>query len=95
MRVEWVGAEPLAWLLDTAGAGTGLYLHDAADEDAVAELTEQVQEAAMEALWYPWPQCSLHPNSHPLSVGDEAGLSWKCPKNGSRIAALGELPAQG
>jgi hypothetical protein len=55
------------------GSTMGIYVL-AADSDAqrIASLADQVQEWAVETLWKAglsatWPECPLHPGSHPKS----------------------------
>ena len=62
---------------DSGGTGSAIYLSDA-DEgaSAVAELADQVQEAAVEARWgegvsAAWPACPEHLDSHPLTAALE------------------------
>ena len=39
-----------------------------------------------------WPECRLHPGTHPLKVTDAAGTAvWSCPKTGDVIAPVGSL----
>jgi hypothetical protein len=67
--------------------------------EQVAELADQVQEWAVEALWRAslpavWPECPAHPNSHPLKPeirGDQA--IWCCPHTGTMVAPIGGLPS--
>ena len=41
-----------------------------------------------------WPECPLHPDSHPLraEVGVDEVLVWTCPKEGAVMARVGDLP---
>lgn len=65
------------------GSGQGVRWKDSGSAaDRLANLADQVQEWAVEALWSAgvaavWPHCPQHPNSHPLSaavaVGGDAG----------------------
>lgn len=70
----------------SVAAGYGLMLHEpdgsghgvrwpesGSAADRLANLADQVQEWAVEALWSAgvpavWPHCPQHPNSHPLSA---------------------------
>ncbi|MGH3117926.1 MAG: hypothetical protein ACRDWY_07370 [Actinomycetes bacterium] len=82
-----------AWLRDGSGFGTGVYLSDALSPDeAVAEVADVVQEAAIEALHGAWPSCPRHPDSHPLTAAMSRGeASWLCGRDGSFIAKIGQL----
>lgn len=65
--------------------------------ERLADLADQVQEWEVEELpgqgkSSSWPECPDHPNSHPLSPITRDGQAvWTCPRNGRRIAAIGEL----
>lgn len=83
-----------AMLWEADGSGTGIYLGDgwASEAEAVAELADQVQEAAIEALWSAtgkgaWPACAEHPNGPPLFPGLHDGrASWFLPdRRSSRV----------
>ena len=85
------------------GSGQGIrLLADAPRPEQLANLADQVQEWAVEALWSigksaVWPQCPEHPDSHPLQpqvvdeYTDAAHAVWRCPKSGHVIAPIGEL----
>ncbi|MEV6483079.1 hypothetical protein [Streptomyces sp. NPDC051576] len=65
--------------------------------EQLANLADQVQERAVEALWSEgapavWPSCPAHPDTHPLTATVVAGTAvWVCPKNGATVARIGEL----
>ncbi len=65
----------------------------------VAELADQVQEWAVEALCAAtmpavWPECPAHPNAHPLAPVVLHGQAvWSCPRDGVTVALIGELAA--
>lgn len=65
----------------------------------VAELADQVQEWAVEALCAAlkpavWPECPAHPNAHPLAPTVRHGQAvWSCPRDGVTVALIGELAA--
>jgi hypothetical protein len=96
-------SEPGLMLYAPDGSGQGIrLLSDAPRSVQLANLADQVQEWAVEALWSigrsaVWPQCPEHPDSHPLQpqVVDEytsaAHAVWRCPKSGHVIAPIGEL----
>jgi hypothetical protein len=56
------------------GSGQGIrWPQSGPGADRLANLADQVQEWAVEALWSAgvpavWPRCPQHPNSHPLSA---------------------------
>ena len=65
--------------------------------ERLADLADQVQEWAVEALWSEgapavWPHCPAHPDTHPLAATAVAGTAvWVCPKSGATVARIGEL----
>lgn len=70
--------------------------------ERVAWLAEQVQEWEVEALAAAgrpatWPECPEHPDSHPLEpvVSADGRASWRCPRSGVTVGAIGELSASG
>ncbi len=81
------------------GVGSqGIYVQvDLSPPERLADLADQVQEWEVEELSAAarsatWPECPLHPNSHPLAPqvrGDQA--AWCCPSSGQVIAAIGAL----
>jgi hypothetical protein len=86
-----------AYLEDAeTGTATGLNLwqgEGARPRDVIADMTEQVQDIAMEVRWRAWPRCPRHPGSHPMALGEEASrLVWLCPTSRDVVAPVGELP---
>jgi hypothetical protein len=84
------------------GFGQGLRWPPApTDPNCLADLADQVQEWAVEALWHAsvpafWPHCPEHPNTHPLKATVIAGAAvWTCPKSGATAARIGELAGNG
>ncbi|WP_194900187.1 hypothetical protein, partial [Catenulispora pinisilvae] len=79
------------------GSGQGLIWLGGPGPDPLANLADQVQEWAVEALWTAgepavWPHCPIHPNTHPLTATVEAGTAvWACRTSGATVAAIGEL----
>jgi hypothetical protein len=80
------------------GTGMGLRIEgDGDDAWQVADLADQVQEWAVEALWLGglpavWPECSEHPDTHPLAPLVKGGVAvWLCPHTGTIVASIGEL----
>jgi hypothetical protein len=66
--------------------------------ERVAQLADQVQEWEVEELCAvgrpaTWPECPEHPGSHPLEpvVTDAGAASWRCPRPGLTVCAIGEL----
>jgi hypothetical protein len=87
-------------LLNEEGHGLGLSVNEGdSPVQRLAHLADQVQEWAVEELWRQglpatWPECPLHPNSHPLqpAVVDDKAV-WSCPKDAEVVARIGELAA--
>jgi hypothetical protein len=85
---------------DGTGAGAGVRLGQPA-ADQVVELADHAQEWAVEALnavGLPavWPECRLHPDSHPLSPVVRRDIAvWLCPRDDVEIAVIGRLPNHG
>jgi len=81
---------------DGSGAGVGVRLGQPA-ADQIAELAGNAQEWAVEALnaaGFPavWPECPLHPDSHPLNPVVRRGVAvWLCPRDDVEIATIGRL----
>jgi hypothetical protein len=65
--------------------------------ERLANLADQVQEWAVEALWSEgasavWPQCPTHPDTHPLTATVRMDTAvWVCPKKGTTLGRIGEL----
>jgi hypothetical protein len=100
LRVEELPDHPdlHAYLWDSTGAGTGVYLSDASEgAELVADAADKVQDAAFEALWREgkstsWPSCPHHPDTHPLAPGAEAGQAvWWCQVNAETAGIIGSL----
>lgn len=54
----------------------------------------EVEELARLGRSAVWPQCAVHPNTHPLNVELIAGQArWLCPKSPSYSWRVGDLPA--
>ncbi|WP_127939789.1 hypothetical protein [Nonomuraea polychroma] len=91
--------EPFVWLHAPDGSGQGVQIRRGGDTPhQVADLADQVQEWAVEALWLEglpavWPECPAHPDTHPLSATVTGGVAvWACPQTKTVIAAIGGLP---
>ncbi|WP_327356843.1 hypothetical protein [Streptomyces sp. NBC_01304] len=91
--------EPGVWLLapDGTGRSVGSVLWSPDRAEQSAELADQAQEWAVEALWGAgraavWPECPEHPDAHPLSPGTRAGTAvWSCPRSRQVVAEIGRL----
>ena len=76
-----VAADYGLMLHDPDGSGHGIrWLEDGTHADRLANLADQVQEWAVEALWSAgapavWPHCPQHPNSHPLAATTTAAIA--------------------
>jgi hypothetical protein len=85
---------------DGSGAGAGIRLGQPI-ADQIVELADHAQEWAVEALnavGLPavWPECPLHPDSHPLApLARQDVAIWLCPRNDVEIAPIGRLPGRG
>ncbi|WP_406171683.1 hypothetical protein [Streptomyces sp. NBC_00996] len=84
------------------GSGQGVYWGpDDRPGVRLAEVADQVQEWAVEALWTEgesavWPRCPAHPDSHPSAATVVEGVAvWVCPKTGVSVSRIGELPPLG
>lgn len=89
----------ILWAPD--GSGQGVYAHpDDRPGARLAEVADQVQDWAVEALWTEgepavWPHCPKHPNSHPLAATVvERTAVWVCPQGGPPVHTIGELPTR-
>ncbi|MEU6803105.1 hypothetical protein [Streptomyces neyagawaensis] len=82
------------------GSGWGVWAEpDGRPGVLTAEVADQVQGWAVEALWAAgesavWPSCPAHPNTHPLEAAVEKGTAvWCCPRGGATTVPVGELPS--
>ena len=79
------------------GQGQGILVPDGDRPRQLARVADQVQEWAVEELWYlgrpaTWPECPFHPESHPLEPAVIADTAlWQCPKTAEPMGAIGEL----
>ena len=87
-----------AFLYAQDGSGQGISIAlGRPPAQQVAELADQVQEWAVEALWTlgrptNWPSCPRHPYSHPLAAMESHGRAvWQCPADRFEVAAIGRL----
>ncbi|GAA2378564.1 hypothetical protein GCM10010404_38530 [Nonomuraea africana] len=91
--------EPVVMLYGPDGTGLGIQIRSGGDiPHQVADLADQVQEWAVEALWQEglpavWPECPAHPDTHPLTavIRDDTAV-WSCPRSRTIIAPIGQLP---
>ena len=88
-----------AWIQSphgTSGTGIRVYLSQPPAE-RLANLADQIQEWEVEELSAAgrpatWPECPLHPGTHPLSAQPHAGqAAWCCPKTRQVIRPIGAL----
>ncbi len=93
-----LSATASAFLYATDGSGQGISVAlGQPPVRQVADLADQVQEWAVEALWMlgrptNWPACPRHPHSHPLAAAEGHGRAvWRCPADSTEITAIGEL----
>jgi hypothetical protein len=72
--------------------------------ERLVDLADQVQEWEVEELAVAgrsatWPECPVHPNSHPLEpagheqAGHDRAAVWRCPSTHEIIASIGGLQA--
>jgi hypothetical protein len=90
---------PGALLYAPDGSGQALYAEpDGRPGMLLADVADQLQTWAVEALWTArvpavWPHCPEHPDTHPLTATAVKGTAvWVCPRSGTAVAAVGELP---
>ena len=91
-----------AWIQTPGGAGSrGIsVLVSIPAPERLAGLADQLQEWEVEELAVAgrpatWPECPLHPRTHPLAPevrGDRA--TWCCPASGQAISVIGALAPQ-
>jgi hypothetical protein len=97
--VDWPVKGSVAIMLYLPGAGgAGVSISSGADRtDQVVSLADQVQDWAVEALWNAgrspvWPECPLHPDSHPLRAIARSGAAiWACPVSQDEISPIGSF----
>ena len=77
---------PTLMLFTPDGSGAGIWVDiSLALAEQVAHAADQIQDWAVEALWQAglpavWPECDLHPDSHPLRATVIDGVpQWVCP----------------
>ncbi|MET9843280.1 hypothetical protein ACFZC6_19985 [Streptomyces ossamyceticus] len=82
------------------GSGHGVWAEpDGRPGVLTAEVADQVQGWAVEALWTAgepavWPRCPAHPDTHPLDAAVERGTAvWRCPRGTAPTVPVGELPS--
>jgi hypothetical protein len=99
LALEPEDSELQAWLWEPDGSGTGVYFGDGWDDEAeaIVELTDKVQEAAIEAVWAStgngnWPVCPEHRDGAPLGPAVHRGAAhWFCSHDNRAIAEVGSL----
>ncbi|PZA21627.1 hypothetical protein DMO24_09310 [Modestobacter versicolor] len=86
-----------AMLWSAGGSGVGIRVfRDASLVDQVVDVTDQVQEWAVEELAVSgrtdWPPCPKHPGTHPLRAERHDGAAWwACPRDGTPVAEVGTV----
>ena len=91
-----LGPAAMVWEPDDSGTGISIVSGEPVAEQVVS-VADQVQEVAIEALWterlpVTWPQCPLHPETHPLEAAVTEGPAiWRCPRSGTVVAHIGAL----
>jgi hypothetical protein len=101
---DWVGdpgfqVGAFLWSPYGGGQGVSVLVGEPAHNQLVS-VADQVQEFVHEGLLWTagrsvvWPECPRHRDSHPLAaVHDErSGPVWTCPRDGTVISRIGELP---
>ena len=96
---EWSGLQGVAaTMIFFGGSGTGISINVGSTRaQQVTSLADQIQEAAVEALWGSghspvWPECPEHPDTHPLRpVESNDTAVWVCPKSRTEICLIGSL----
>ena len=86
------------WFFEADGSGCGIGAEGTfAPAEAVRVVADQASEWAVEhfcnlGLPATWPECPVHPRSHPLmaEVLSEVA-SWCCPRTATLIAPIGAL----
>lgn len=60
--------------------------------DRLVQVAYVVQDEVADELWGAWPECPVHPSSHPLDPRnqDDRGV-WVCPNTGQALAEIGRL----
>lgn len=89
-----------AMVWEPAGSGTGIYIDQGLPAvEQIVWVADQVQEVAIEALWFAgrqvsWPPCPTHPNSHPLDAALVSSRAvWRCRASGDVISEIGAFEA--
>jgi hypothetical protein len=100
--VQWSDApgQDTAMLRSQDGSGQGVWvMAGVAFPEQVASMADQVQVWAVEELAArgqpaTWPECSEHPNGHPLAPLVRDGRAvWVCPMSGRVVSEIGGLSA--
>jgi hypothetical protein len=51
-----------------------------------------VEELAAQGRPATWPECPIHPDTHPLTpLARDATAVWCCPRTGQVVSAIGAL----
>lgn len=92
--------QPTAMLYAADGSGQGVSAMAAEPlPQRIASVADQVQEWAVEELCRvhrpaTWPECTWHPDSHPMAAEVRDGRAvWTCPRSGHASDRIGSLRA--
>ena len=97
--MDWgspLGPAAMVWASEEIGTGISIVSGES-DAEQVVSVADQVQEVAIETLWMErlpvtWPQCPLHPDTHPLDPYLVQGRPvWRCPRSSTVVADIGSL----
>jgi hypothetical protein len=86
------------WLRGMGGSRTGIVLERGTTAaSALVRVADQVQdflveEQAARGASTSWPECPVHPGTHPLRPRDtKGGAAWECPRSPQIAFPIGEL----
>ena len=93
---DWTDLGPSAYVGTLDHGQTGVYYSEGMpDHEAIAALTNQIQEIVVESIGgraSNWPICPDHPSAHPMeAVVLERETWWTCPSNGASVVRVGDL----
>ena len=85
------------WLVGRARSRTGvLATTGLSTVELILQVAEHVQDFVQEEMAVVsgsnWPECPIHPGTHPAQPKDVGGVAtWTCPRVGASIAPIGTL----